>query len=258
MSAFARCAPGAAARSSRHGTGTIFGSSAPPPRRASRSAYTPAQNTTLRALTSPAGHESRTPLPARARDPGDLVPEQDLAAGGHDIVGEAARDEAIVDDPRSRHVQRAHAGRMRLELAQALRADQLEPRRRRSRPRGGATPRGAAAPKRRSRRSPCRRCWYGIDRSAQYCLQRRRALRAETSLQRARRVVDARVDHAAVAPGLVLRDRRFLVENDDSQPGPPERKRARDSEADDTRADDGDVGACDHPTDARRDRRLHV
>jgi len=57
-----------------------------------------------------------------------LVAEQELAPRGRDIVGKRPGYEAIIDDPGARHVQRPNACRVRLQLSQALRLDQLEPR----------------------------------------------------------------------------------------------------------------------------------
>jgi hypothetical protein len=49
------------------------------------------------------------------------------------------------------------------------------------------------------------------------------------------------MDYAAIAAGLVLRDRGFLVKDNDAQPGSPERKRPSDRKSDDAGTDNSDV-----------------
>ena len=72
------------------------------------------------------------------------------------------------------------------------------------------------------------------------------ALRAETRLERARRVVDATVDDPAGTAGLVQADLRLLVEDGDPQARMSQRQRARRRQAQDAGAHDGDVGSVAH------------
>src|SRR6266851_191917 len=74
------------------------------------------------------------------------------------------------------------------------------------------------------------------------------ALDAELSLERARRIVDARVDDAGIVAGLVLGYRAGLVDDDDLSGRAPGDYFARDGESDDPGADHGDVIAVwSHP-----------
>jgi hypothetical protein len=70
---------------------------------------------------------------AVAVEPHDTTPEQDVAAAGLDFVGVRQRDATEVNDPSLRHVETANAGRVGLELADPVRLDVREPRRRRAR-----------------------------------------------------------------------------------------------------------------------------
>jgi hypothetical protein len=67
------------------------------------------------------------------------------------------------------------------------------------------------------------------------------ALDAELGLERAWRVVDARMDDARIVPGLVLRYGAGLVDDDDLSGRPPGDYIARDGEPHDPGADHGDV-----------------
>jgi hypothetical protein len=84
--------------------------------------------------------------------------------------------------------------------------------------------------------------------------QRRRALHAQACLQRSGGVVDARMDDAAVATGLMPRDLRLLVEHDEPQPWMAPHQGARHCETENARPDDGDVCA---PLDRRGRRVFH-
>ena len=84
--------------------------------------------------------------------------------------------------------------------------------------------------------------------SSQHVVQARGAVDAELGLQRPRRVVDARVDDAAVVAGLVEADLVLLVEDGDPQARTPRQQLARDGEPDDPGADDRDVVVRWHAT----------
>src|SRR5436853_607279 len=71
-----------------------------------------------------------------------------------------------------------------------------------------------------------------------------RALHAEAGLQRAGRVVDAGVDHAAVVAGLVEADVLLLLEHAHRAVRAPDEQLARDGEAEDARADHRDVAVA--------------
>src|SRR5262249_51913920 len=74
------------------------------------------------------------------------------------------------------------------------------------------------------------------------------ALDAELGLERAWRIVNARVDDAGVMAGLVLRHRAGLVDDDDLGARPPGDYFARDGEPHDPGADHGHVIAVrSHP-----------
>ena len=72
-------------------------------------------------------------------------------------------------------------------------------------------------------------------------VQLARALDAQPRLERARRVVDARVDDSAVVAGLVEADVVLLLEDDDRAARVAAVQLARDREPEDAGADDGDV-----------------
>ena len=68
-----------------------------------------------------------------------------------------------------------------------------------------------------------------------------RALHAQPRLERAGRVVDAGVDHAAVAAGLVLGDLALALEHHHARVRAAPQELARDGEPEDAAAHDGDV-----------------
>ena len=76
-------------------------------------------------------------------------------------------------------------------------------------------------------------------------LERDLALAAEAGLERTRRVVQAGVDDAAVVAGLVGRELRLALDDQDPQPGPALEHLAGGREAEDPAADDEEVGALD-------------
>src|SRR5262249_15274486 len=67
------------------------------------------------------------------------------------------------------------------------------------------------------------------------------ALDAEAGLQRAGLVVDARMDDAAVVPGLMGAEPRLLVDDDEPRPRVRFPESQRGGEPDDAAANDGDV-----------------
>jgi hypothetical protein len=67
------------------------------------------------------------------------------------------------------------------------------------------------------------------------------SLEAKAGLERARLVVDARMDDTAVVTGLMARDRRFLLQHREAQAGSALQELSRHREADDTPADDDAV-----------------
>ncbi|MEZ5136838.1 MAG: hypothetical protein R2699_17785 [Acidimicrobiales bacterium] len=79
--------------------------------------------------------------------------------------------------------------------------------------------------------------------------ERRLARGAQLCLGGSRRVVDPRVQHPAVVPGLVATRRRFFVEHEELELRGPAPQRPRRRQADDAGADHDDVGV---ETEARR------
>src|SRR5262249_4084778 len=75
-------------------------------------------------------------------------------------------------------------------------------------------------------------------------LEQRSPPRAQRRLQRARLVVEPRVDDAAVAPRLVRRERALLLEHDERRSRAERQDRERRREPDDASSDDDDV--CAH------------
>ena len=73
-------------------------------------------------------------------------------------------------------------------------------------------------------------------------LQRVLALAAEAGLQRARRVVEAGVDDAAVVAGLVGREPLLAFDEHEADVGPSAEHLASGRQAEDAAADDDDVG----------------
>ena len=64
------------------------------------------------------------------------------------------------------------------------------------------------------------------------------AVDGESCLERSGSVIQTGVQHAAVMPALVLGDRRFLLEDDDSRARPRAQQLVRGGQADDAPADD--------------------
>ncbi len=79
-----------------------------------------------------------------------------------------------------------------------------------------------------------------------------RTLGAQPSLEGTRSVVDARMDHPGVVAGLMLADRRFLVEDRQGDPGLAHEELTRRGNAQDAAAHDHDV----EPGHARSPRNL--
>ncbi len=172
--------------------------------------------------------------------PVTFAPEHDLAAVGLDVAGVGARHLAVVDDAGARRMQRHDPGRVRLDLEQPLAVDLLEAR---------DAVRDAAA----VQLFETRQLFFAgrhDDFAAQVVLdalgvakleQRLHARDAVLRLERPRRVVDAGVDHAAVVPRLVLRQRVLFVDDADLVARVLLRDLHRRSYADDAATDDRDV-----------------
>src|SRR5262249_54384597 len=76
------------------------------------------------------------------------------------------------------------------------------------------------------------------------CVQLALSLHAQLRLERARRVVDARVQHPAVVAGLVAADAPLLVEDAQAQLRIADEQLAGDRQADNARTDHDDVVAA--------------
>ncbi len=195
---------------------------------------------------------------AATDEPDDLAAEQQLASRGAHVLRVCVGDPREVDDRRLRRVERPDARGVRLELAQPLRPDQLDARH--------AVRERAAVELVEPRQLVLARRDDDLaaaeHRDAALVAVREQPLRAvdaEPRLERAGRVVDAAVDDAARAPGLVARRRSAPCRAPRAAARPPRLELPRDREPEDPRADDGDVvavaGRClaqaGHRVDAR-------
>ena len=138
--------------------------------------------------------------------------------------------------------ERADAGRMGLELTDALGPDLLEA--------GDLVGHRALADGREGRKlgrvERDDELAGPLDRDAALVavrLQVALALATEARLQRAGRVVQPGVEHAAVVAGLMARDVRLLLDERDAQVGVRLQEPERGRESEDPGADDADVGA---------------
>ena len=166
----------------------------------------------------------------------------DVAAQSPQILRERRRNEPVVDQRRRRDVQPGHAYAVRLDLADLLGCESTQT---------GDSVRLSAPLQLVERRHLAR--IRGHDQLPALVVrdllllavlpQEQPAGGAELRLERAGRVVDARVHDTAVAAGLVQRDRRFLLDDDDAPLGqsPPELDGS--GQPEDPRSDDNDVHA---------------
>ncbi len=199
-------------------------------------------------------HDARVVFPGRRRHdrsaPGRR--ERDDFRAGH-YASAALRDPrreplahpTVVHDSRLGDVERFDSRRMRLDLAEALRREALAPH-----PVGG----GALV---QPLESPALRLVQGHDHLATDVvgnsllgaepLHRRLSRAAVRGLQRSRPVIDSRVEDAGVAPGLVKRDRRLLLENYDGSPRSLRQQTMGGGQAEDPAAHDEHVALRRHP-----------
>ena len=156
------------------------------------------------------------------------------------LLGERPRHRREVDDAGGRGVQAGHSARVGLELLYPV---AVEP------PQAGDPVRMPTAlelvePRQLvvARGDDDLAAALGRDAALVAVLvQQPRALDAQPRLERAGRVVDAGVDHAAVAPRLVHPDLAFLLENADAEPRAADQQLACHGQPDDPGTDDGEV-----------------
>ena len=149
----------------------------------------------------------------------------------------------VVGDAGDRHVERANAGAVRLDLPQPFRADHREIRN----AIGCAAPleffeRGQFLFARGDHHLPAK-----LVREAMLPAEghhRRGALDAGPGLERAGLVVNAGMDHAAVVAGLVRGDAVLFLQDQDSLAGESPRGFQGARQADDSATDDYDVKGC--------------
>ena len=208
-----------------------------------RSAHSPAALTSTRTPVVPAAVSTVTPPAPRGRRAARAG--RDLDAARPQDLGQPPRDRGEVGDARLGHPEALDARGVRLVLADALGAES---------DRGHAVGLGArrrawpaAGARRRSRpRSSCRSARTGGPRPRRTppsvpCPP------AQARLAAARRVVQAGVQHARVAPALVLCHGRLLLQQDDAEARPPFGDLEGRRQPDEAAADDADVvGGGEH------------
>ena len=175
-------------------------------------------------------------------DSGDLARERDPASCALEVSPESRRDRAVVDDPGAGGVQRRDAAHLRLDVRELLS---------RETPKVTGPVRPAAVlelVERRNLRLVDRddhlpAALDGDPAAIAELVERASAAHAQARLQRARRVVDARMHDAGVVPGLVAADSVLLVEDDDGEARMTERKLARGRQPEDPGPDDEEVAA---------------
>ena len=170
-------------------------------------------------------------------DAGDLGTEPDLAAGGLDLAGERAGDRGEVDDRRAGRVQGGDPGGVGLELPQARAVDH-----------GDAGHAVGDRPLVDPLQPPELALLRGDDDLPALLvgdaalgavgLEQPHPAAAQPRLQRPGLVVEPGVHDAAVAPGLVQRDRMLLLEHDDVRAGLLADDQPREREPEDAAADD--------------------
>jgi hypothetical protein len=176
----------------------------------------------------------------RARDSRHRARGGDGAAGGDDILRERSGHESEVDDAGRGRVERGEPADVWLELPELVRPQPAEPRdlvrvaaplelvEARQLGLTDGDDRLAAA----TGRDPAR---------AAEVVELARAGDAEPRLQRARFVVDAGMDDAAVASGLVQTDLRFALEHRHPLTRIPAKRLPRGRQPDHTGADDREI-----------------
>ena len=187
-------------------------------------------------MSPPASTLARLPLTRIAVTGAE---SEDLAVRGAHVVGERPRDRAVVGDRGRRRVQARDGGGVRLELAQLVALDPPQP--------GHGVRRASSL----ELAQPLELGLVDRDDELPALVVGEAALRAvgaqqldaapaQARLQRPGRVVDARVDDAAVAAGLVQRDVVLLLEHGHDRVGPELRQPPRDREPEDAGADDSE------------------
>ena len=164
------------------------------------------------------------------------------AIGPH-VVREGFRDRVVVDDARVRRVDGPDPGRVRLDLPEPLRADDLQ-----------ALRSVRVAPAKQlfeagklglvQRHDDLAAQTVGDAAFVAEPPQHPRAGRAEAGLVRAGRVVEPGVDDAAVVAGLVGPDPVLFLDDRYSEAGMPAAQRHRRRQADDPASHNGDVVAA--------------
>ncbi len=229
------------------------GSGSAPARTARRSDHRPAQKTARAPCDLAAAVGLAQPDRARrGRDARDLPAEAQLAAGRAHVVGQLRADGPEVDDPGVRRVQRRDARRVRLDLAQAVGVQPPHARH----AVGVRAPLDLGERRQLAVAEGDDELADAVDRDAVALAVRvhpRGAVDAQLGLQRAGRVVDAGMDHAAVVTGLMRRGRGLALDDEHARSLPAARPRedlARHCEPDDARPnDDGVVAVAGHPYD---------
>ena len=167
-------------------------------------------------------------------------PQPDRRAEPGDLLRESARDPPEVDDAGPRRVERPDPLDGRLDLPEIILAekrhavDAVRPG-----PHVKIVEAGQIALVRRDNdlAATLRRdsvlLAVGVQRSA--------SLHAQPRFERARSVVDPRVDNAAVMPRLVCGDPVFLLENEDAEAVVAEQRLAGDREPENARADHHEI-----------------
>ena len=184
----------------------------------------------------PTDHELGAVRTVQHRPNGDA--RADLSTVGLDVARVGGGDGGEVDDPRLRRVQRREACRFGLDLADLGRPDAAQPRHAVL----GRAPLELVEARQvgvahRHDELPARLRLDPIRGAV--LVQPVGARPAQLRLQRARLVVDALVDDAAVVRGLVRAQRRLALEH--QHLAPAQRQLARRRQPDDAAADDRDV-----------------
>ena len=207
------------------------GSAGAPAATASLSDPAPAQQTTYPArIVDPSGSRTSIPAPSASRAltsrPVSIVPP-----AAH-VRGKRRGDGPEVDHPGGRRVKGGDPARVRLDLGDLLGPDAAQP--------GDAVGRAAALELFEGAQF---RVVRGDDQLAgaprldaplgAVAVEQLGAFHAELRLQRARRVVDARVDDPARAPGLLGREAGFALEHRQRAARLAGEQLARDREPDD-------------------------
>jgi hypothetical protein len=162
--------------------------------------------------------------------------EGDATSAGFEVTRERCGDGPKIGEAGSREVERRDADAVRLELAEPLRADALGRYavRRRTTLELVEPPELIRARGDDDLPADLIRHGGGLAKAEEELP----SARGEPCLQRARRVVDARVDDTAAPAGLVQRRSRLFVDNDDFPVGSSAGELPRGCQSDDTGPDD--------------------